>query len=541
MDQQRAAISLPFAKIVPVKPVNNEFTLTKVYVCSPGKNRNMSYLSQEELDAAEPTLAYVPVVGHLIEETDEEGNVTGHHFGGHDYTVTDDMRVKMLTVPFGVVTAEAPETETVTEFGKEKTYITAYAILWTGRYPELKDAIYSEDTWFGQSMEMNFKNYTVLEEDSNYVELHGLSYSALCILGKSDDPSKHVEPCFPSARIDPVKFDMNAEQFNQLMAEMRQQLSFCFDDASKKGGKTNLNQEKINEIFQNAGLQPSEVNFSIPEDMTEEQLLAAIEEYKQSQLHAGADDTDPTGTADDTGEEPTDPTPSGNPEEPEQIPVDDDKPKKTTAQLFSATMNQKRDALRNALPSVYTYNEDGSIKTEICYWVNDFDDTFVYVDRDYWDAEKYECTYGRFQYSFDDATKTASITGEWEEMVRMWLTKAEANKVEADRAELETLRKFKKDAEAAAFSAKIETLLSEFNDLAALPEFAEIREKVTEFASIDDLETQLYALRGKQVKMSKKSTPAAFGIKVGIDADTGSDDAEPYGGLFAKYNIKPHK
>nr|DAJ59187.1 MAG TPA: hypothetical protein [Caudoviricetes sp.] len=541
MDQQRAAISLPFAKIVPVKPVNNEFTLAKVYVCSPGKNRNMSYLSQEELDAAEPTLAYVPVVGHLIEETDEEGNVTGHHFGGHDYTVTDDLQVKMLTVPFGVVTAEAPAAETVTEFGKEKTYVTAYAILWTGRYPELKDAIYSEDTWFGQSMEMNFKNYTILEEDSNYVELHGLSYSALCILGKSDDPSKHVEPCFPSARIDPVKFDMNAEQFNQLMAEMRQQLSFCFDDASKKGGKANLNQEKINEIFQNAGLQPSEVNFSITEDMTEEQLLAAIEEYKQSQLHAGADGADPTGTSDDTGEEPTDPTPSDDTEEPEQIPADDDKPKKTTAQLFSATMNQKRDALRDALPSVYTYNADGSIKTEICYWVNDFDDTFVYVDRDYWDAEKYECTYGRFPYSFDDATKTASITGDWEEMVRMWLTKAEADKVETDRAELETLRKFKKDAEAAAFSAKIETLLSEFSDLAALPEFAEIREKATEFASIDDLETQLYALRGKQVKMSKKSTPAAFGIKVGIDADTGSDDAEPYGGLFAKYNIKPHK
>lgn len=547
MDQQRAAISLPFAKIVPVKPVNNEFTLTKVYVCSPGKNRNMSYLSQEELDAAEPTLAYVPVVGHLIEETDEEGNVTGHHFGGHDYTVTDDMQVKMLTVPFGVVTAEAPETETVTEFGKEKTYITAYAILWTGRYPELKDAIYSEDTWFGQSMEMNFKNYTVLEEDSNYVELHGLSYSALCILGKSDDPSKHVEPCFPSARIDPVKFDMNAEQFNQLMAEMRQQLSFCFDDASKKGGKTNLNQEKINEIFQNAKITQDEIDFEITDDMTEEQLQAALEDFKKRKCGEVEEDACKPKKKCSDGDNDNDGAGDGSDDD--NLEKDACKPKKKcsiessndNAETFSATANQKREALCNAMPNTVVRDASGNIQSEVSYWVCDFDDEYVYVERNYWTANDYECQYGRFAYAFDDSDKSAAITSEFEEMIRMWLTKAEATKVEADRAELETLRKFKKDAEAAAFSAQIETLLSEFNDLAALPEFAEIREKVTEFASIDDLETQLYALRGKQVKMSKKSTPAAFGIKVGIDADTGSDDAEPYGGLFAKYNIKPHK
>lgn len=525
MGKQRTSVPLPFSKIVPVKPVNKEFTLTKVYVCSPGKNRNMSYIAQEELDAAAPTLSYIPVVGHLMEDVDEDGNVIGHHFGGHDCELTPDLQIKMLTVPFGVVTTDAPEYETVMEWGKEKTYQTAYAILWTGRYPELKDAIYSEDVWFGQSMEINFDNFDILEEDSNYMSLHGLSYSALCILGKSDDPSKHVEPCFPNARIEPVQFDLNNEQFCQTMAEMREQLSFCFENKdSKEGGKTKLDQEKINEILANAGVDAAVIDFEIAEDMTEEQLLAALEDY-QARMAAKEPVTDPEPAEPDSGE----PAPA----EPEGGEF---------AQKFSATMNQKRDALRNALESVYTYNPDGSIQSEVDYWVEDFDDTHVFVERDYWTASDYQCTYGRFPYSFDDAAKTASITGEFEEMIKMWLTKAEAAKVETDRTELETLRKFKKDADDAAFNAQVEAVCAEFDDLASLEEFASIKAKAAEFASLDELKMQLFALRGMQVKPAPKKQTAAFGIKVGIDPDVKSaSDAEPYGGLFARYNIKPQK
>ena len=524
MAKQRAAVPLPFSKIVPVKPVNKEFTLTKVYVCSPGKNRNMSNISQDELDAAAPTLGYIPVVGHLIEEVDQDGNVIGHHFGGHDYELDDNLTVRPLTVPFGVVTTDAPEYETVMEFGKEKVYETAYAILWTGRYPELKDAIYDEETWFGQSMEINFENYTILEDDSNYVDLHGISYSALCILGKSDDPSEHVEPCFPNARFDPVQFDLDTQQFSQFMAEMRQQLSFCFEDKiSEMGGKTSLNQDKIMEIFQKFGLAPASVDFDITEDMTEEQLTAAIEDF-QTRMSAGED-----------------PVAGGASEEPAAEPAAEPSPV-VSAQTFSATMNQKRDALRDALDPVYTYNPDGTVQSEIYYYVEDFDDTHVFVERDYWTASDYQCTHGRFPYSFDDASKTATITGEFEKMTKMWLTDAEVAKVESDRAELESLRKFKQDAEDAAFAAQVEGVFAEFEDLAGLDEFTALKEKAAEFASLDELKTQLFALRGMQVQIKKKpAAPAGFSVKVGIDADGSENTPEPYGGLFAKFNIKPQK
>lgn len=540
MSKTLTSVSMPFAKMEPVKPVNDEFTLTKVYICSTGKNRNMSYISKEELDAAAPTLAYVPVVGHLMEVCDDDGNVISHQFGGHDYTITDNLEIKALTVPFGVVTTDAPSYETVIEFGKEKEYEVGYAILWTGRYPELKDAIYSDDTWFGQSMELNYENYEILDEDSNYVELHGLSYSALCILGKSDDPSKHVEPCFPSSRIDPVKFDLGNELFSKAMDEMRTQLSLCFEDmeVSKKGGKYNLTQEKIDEIFANAEVAVDAIDFEITDDMTEEQLMAALEDFKKRKCGEVEEDAckpkkkcsegdDNQGDADEGAE-------NKDTEEAACKPK-----KKCSADSFSATANQKRDALCNAMPNAVVQDASGNIQSEVSYWVCDFDDQYVYVERNFWTANDYDCKYGRFAYAFDESDKSASITSDFEEMVRMWLTKAEANQIEADRNELATLRNFKAEIDEKSFNQKVEAICSTFNDIADLEEFASLKEKVKDFASLEDFETQLFALRGKQVKISKKPNPATYSVKIGIDHNAGSDDDEPYGGLMARYNIKP--
>lgn len=528
MSKTLTSVSMPFAKIEPVKPVNDEFTLTKVYICSPGKNRNMSYISKEELDAAAPTLAYVPVVGHLMEVCDDDGNVIGHQFGGHDYTVTDNLEIKALTVPFGVVTTDAPSYETVIEFGKEKEYEVGYAILWTGRYPELKDAIYSEDTWFGQSMELNYENYEILDEDSNYVELHGLSYSALCILGKSDDPSKHVEPCFPSSRIDPVKFDLGNAEFSKAMDEMRTQLSLCFEDmeVSKKGGKNNLTQEKIDEIFANAEVTVDEIDFEITDDMTEEQLLAALENFKKRKCGEGDDDQ---GDVDESEE-------NKDTEEAACKPK-----KKCSADSFSATANQKRDALCNAMPNAVVRDASGNIQSEVSYWVCDFDDQYVYVERNFWTANDYDCQYGRFAYAFDESDKSASITSDFEEMVRMWLTKAEATKIESDRAELEVLRNFKAEIDEKAFNQKVEEICSNFSDIADLEEFSSLKEKAKEFESLEVFETQLFALRGKQMKFAKKPNTATYSVKIGIDHTEESDDVDPYGGLMSRYNIKPKK
>ena len=519
-----ASLALPFAKITPIKPVNPEFTLVKIYVCSPGKNRNMLYISEDELNAALPTLPYVPIVGHMYEKVDKDGNVVGYQFGGHDAELTDDYELKFITRPFGVVTEDAPQYETVIEFGKEQTYLTAYGILWTGRWPELKEAAYSEDTWFGQSMEVNYGDYSIYEEDSGYTELHDLVFSALCILGKSDDPKENVRPCFPSARIDQVKFDLSGEQFCQAMAEMQKQLSFCFENnAFKKGGNISLEQEKILEIFSQAGLTPEQVDFAITQDMTEEQLKASIDAFKAAHNDAPAS-ADPSASSEPDGTFENHGTSADG-----------------GVELFSATMNQKREAIRNALDPIVKRDDDGNLISEISYWIEDFDDDYVYVERNFWSDGNYECKHGRMKYSFEDEDKSAVITGDFEEMFVMWLTQAECKKVEDDRKELELLRKYKNDMEQKIFTDSVDAVFNEFDDLADLPEFAELRDTASSFSSVEDIEMRLFALRGKQVKKKISPATAAFSVKVGLDDKPAGDEDRPYGGLFEKYDIKPQK
>ena len=50
---------------------------------------------------------------------------------------------------------------------------------------------------------------------------------------------------------------------------------------------------------------------------------------------------------------------------------------------------------------------------------------------------------------------------------------------------------------------------------------------------------EMFALRGKQMKINKKPATASYSVKIGIDHSAGSDEVEPYGGLMSRYNIKP--
>ena len=215
------------SKLDPVKVLNKEFTLCKCYVLALEKNRNFSYIGENAVKRAMPTLSNIPVIGHLYE--DEDGNIL---MGGHDIILdkdeNDNYIFKSLCVPYGVV----PETNNVhfeeieepNGRGKKK-YLVSDVILWTGRYPELAKAIYNDKTLFNQSMEINVTDYAPLDEDKNYTNILDFSYSALCLLGKSDDPSKNKEPCFPLSRVDKYTID---DKFTELMEQLKHDLASCF-------------------------------------------------------------------------------------------------------------------------------------------------------------------------------------------------------------------------------------------------------------------------------------------------------------------------
>ena len=282
MDKKHTSLKFK-AKVTPIEKINDEFTLCKCYVQGVGKNRNFSYMSKENIQRCLPTLSYAPVVGHLIDKLDEDGNPTGEKYmGGHDYYINDDWNLKSACVPYGVVKADSFDFETVKEYEDEieTEYLTAEIVLWTGRYPELMEAIYSDDFYFNQSMEINVSEFRPYEEDSNYTELTDFTYSALCLLGKADDKTspEHTEPCFVESKVIPVQYSLEKEEFSKIMGELKNELAFYFNKDNTDGKEDKVVENEKEEVIETVEEVNEESTEEVVENTTEETPDAEVNE-----------------------------------------------------------------------------------------------------------------------------------------------------------------------------------------------------------------------------------------------------------------------
>lgn len=282
MDKKHTSLKFK-AKVTPIEKINDEFTLCKCYVQGVGKNRNFSYMSKENIQRCLPTLSYAPVVGHLIDKLDEDGNPTGEKYmGGHDYYIDDDWNLKSACVPYGVVKADSFDFETVKEYEDEieTEYLTAEVVLWTGRYPELMEAIYSDDFYFNESMEISVSEYRPYEEDSNYIELTDFTYSALCLLGKADDKTspEHTEPCFVESKVIPVQYSLEREEFSKVMGELKNELAFYFNKDNTDGKEDEVVENEKEEVIETVEEVNEESTEEVVENTTEETPDAEVNE-----------------------------------------------------------------------------------------------------------------------------------------------------------------------------------------------------------------------------------------------------------------------
>ena len=499
------------AKVKPVKPVNAEFTLCKVYVCALDKNRNFSYIGKDAADDALETLYNCPVVGHLY--VDDQGN---YRMGGHDMVIAQDKDgsyyFKSLCVPYGVIPQQEDvhyeEIEEPDGRGK-KTYVVADCILWTGRYPELKEAIYSEECWFGQSMEIGILEHAPLDEDKNYTNILKYSYSALCLLGKSDTPEYHVEPCFPESKLEPYEFALNDAQFTELMTQLKNELSLCFASTGKGGESMNENATVVTEQVETTEVfEDTADNAQTSEGTTDTVDVPAVaEEHSVDEAPVG----DPENFGDthtDAVEQPT---------------------------TFSSTYREKREAIDNALPHIHETDDDGVVR-DVYFWVCDFDDTHVFVEKNEYKRESgYSEVKGRFAYTFNDADKTAAIAGDFEEMFVKWLTKDELAQLDDMRAQYDELVQYKAKREQKDFESAIDDALDEFSDLDGNDAFTAIVEKKYTYESVEALQDACYIVRGKFSAPVKQHKPAADpAVPVGAKIE----EPSLYDEFFARYGNK---
>ena len=470
-----------------IKELNSEFTLTKTYVMACGKNRNMSYIGKDRVEANLNTLNYVPVVGHLFK--DEEGN---YRLGGHDFMIDENYNFVSLCVPFGVVMENSFDWETVNEYGTDVEYLTANAILWTGRYPELKEAIYSDDVYFNQSMELNVSQYRVLEEDSNFVELLDFSFDALCLLNKSDKPDENVEPCFISARVEPVNF--NADDFAAKFEELKSAMNDCFN-LQTEGGELEDNNVTNEPVI----TEPTEE--IIEQSATEGETEPIIEETGESEFSLSKSE-------------------------------------------FQLTANEKWEKISAAVKSMDAITND----TDIWFYLADFDDSYAYVEKNIYNYSDgtMMSTYGRVAYSISD--NEATINSDFEEMRVMWLTLDEASALEeardnynAVKSEVELLRPYKLAAEKAEREERENEVFSKFDSrIGTMAEYSELKTNAKDY-SIADLERECLILVGKfamnEVKTELVESEPEPTITFALD-NTLEQTVNRYGDVYETYKTK---
>ena len=485
--------------IKPVKPLNTELTLARCRVMALGKNRNLSHFTQDSVDRALPTLANIPIIGHVY--ADSEGKL---RLGGHDSEIVSEdgtYKFKSTCVPWGCVpeSHNAHYEEVEEADGTKATYLVADVILWN-RYEDVFKTFYSDDVYANQSMEISVEDYAPLTEDKNYTDITKFSFSALCLLnkGESEDDPDNVTPCFPSSDIQPYKFELD-ENFYALTEQFKAAMSLCFDKESKEGGINQMTDELIQTILTEFSLTMDDLTFDIDENMTEEEFRSRLADMALGVGREGVGGSNPDAVS------------------------------------FSSTYREKHDALQNAFDTTVETDSEGKLVKEVSYWLMDFDDTYAYAEQYVWTPDNCEKHYVRTKYAFDDANKTASVDGEYEEVFMTLLTKSERARVESDRNEFEALKEYKAVHEKAEKEAAFDAVYAEFDDIARTEEFADLTKDKYGFESVDALRKELFAIRGKHMPVKFAQTPKKAGNKVPL-GDFGDDNYQS--SFFKKYSNK---
>ena len=309
-------VSFDTQKIEALKKLNDEFMLVKIYAMAPGKNRNMTYISKKDTIEAIPSAYYCPVIGHIRVYVDPDG-VEHEYMGSHDFDITEDWEIKDVTRPYGVIIDGSEGWETIDEHGKEVEYLTFDAILWVGRYPELEQTFYSDEILFNHSMEINIKNYRPLEEDSNYWEVLGYTFSAFCLLGKADENStnghtdkdtEHSEPAFISSRVEPYAFGL--DEFKKEFSLLKDKISEFVTVNDVKGGESMADETKTVDTavadFEENSAENENVEPETVEPVENEENFEDGSEGEKAESTAEEEPTE-NSTEEETNEKPTEP------------------------------------------------------------------------------------------------------------------------------------------------------------------------------------------------------------------------------------------
>lgn len=503
-----------------VEETEDNKLFAKVRVCHTLLNRNGSYISEESMKAAMPSLKYAPLLANIHQLDDGSWD-----FHSHDYHIEKDEDGNEVVVydekQVGTFTADDPYLEYDEEM--DKTYVIARVAI-PESYTRCADIIREKNgTKVSCELIVYDCSYNAKEK---YLQLENFEFAGCTCLGSEKDGTPIGEGMLGSKiTLEDFSEENNSLiKFNEKMVELQARLekleTACFDNNnSEEGGNENLN--KFDELCQKYGKTVEDITFDY-KNMSDDELEAKFAELF---------DDNSDGDNSDNGE-PGEPSNDGEGDNGETfVQTNSVIENYSKSELFNKLFEISFDEIKYALNNLCSIYRNDS---EWCYVSKVYDDYFIMED---WDSDKF------YRQSYERSDDNISLSGERIEMFAMLLTESEKLNIEEMRSNYEALKEFKETVEKNELHSKKEAILADekYSVLSENEAFAELKNNMDNY-SIDDLET-----KAKVIFADYVSSVGAFSAKPetqkskvlymsNSNSERESKKKTPYGGIFEEYN-----
>nr|DAR44333.1 MAG TPA: hypothetical protein [Caudoviricetes sp.] len=498
----------------------------KVRVCHTLLNRNNSYISEESMLEAMPTLKYSPLLASIHQLDDGSWDFHSHDFhiekdeDGNEYEVYDESQV-------GTFTADDPYLEYDKE--KDKTYVIAKVAI-PIEYTRTADIIESKG---GTKVSCELLIYDCsYNAEKHYLQLDHFRFNGCTCLGSEKDGTpigEGMEGSFLSLE------DFSVEN-NSLLKYVDEKLNAMQSSIDELDARFNIEKEKTmeggNESKMNKFEELLEKYNKTVEDITFEYSDLSDEELEVKFKEVFEDGSNDDG-------EPGNNSSESEPSEGEWDTSDDGKNNEgqefeKLVRTYEISHEDVRYALYNLLASYEELDDD------YYYISNVYDSYFVYEG---W------CTDKIYRQGYVKDGDNVSFDGERTELFRELLTASEKAKLEEMRSNYAELKAFKEEIELNELREKKKEILDseKYEILAQKDEEGKFVNKdyeklVSEMDnySLTDLETEIKVLHSDYVSehgnfaLSDKEEKTVTSKKQFVNVNKKASKPSRYGKLFAK-------
>lgn len=442
MDKQNFIMSYSIDKTFD----SERFLKLRLRVCHDGESPNKTYFTKETMAEANKTLEYIPLLCHVYIDKETGKPV----IGSHDMHIEEDKlnegetRVIYDEIPIGVVPSLTDNNCTIEEFeGMNYTFVDCY--LWRD-YANYAEQLVEDATNTKLSMEIDFPSEALSYDAKNKrYNISSYRYRGITLL------NEELGTGMKNAMATTENFSANDDVKSKMIVLM-EELQKClreYDKNLNKGGGEAVN--KFEELLEKYGKTVEDIDFEY-EGLSDEQLEAKFEEVF-------GDAVTPAG-------EPTvDPVTEGDPasDNGEGDPVADPEP--ATGEKFTKTftIELSHEDINAALYNLIVQYEE----VDNCYYyIREVFDDYFYMQS--WYANKL------YKQNYKIDGENVSLEGDRQEVFEIIVTESEKialEKLRGDYAELEakcnefeselqSLREFKANYDAAQLKAQKEAILN---------------------------------------------------------------------------------